>query len=86
MSSLAEKINDYYQFRHHTLEDIAGMTHDKIISYGEGADIIGDLLSKRYPGVVNLNDVQDYFYNKSDNNKEYFHKMFNFGKALERLV
>ena len=86
MSSLAEKVeSNYHQFKYHSLEDIAGMTYDKIISYGEGAEIIGDLLYNRYPGVVNLNDVQEHFFEKSANNKDYFGMMFNFGKALEKI-
>ena len=86
MSSLAEKVeSNYHRFKHHTLEDIAGMTYDQIISYGEGAEIIGDLLSNRYPGIINLNDVQEHFFEKSANNKDYFGMMFDFGKALENL-
>ncbi len=81
-----EKTKSYYYFRYHSLEDIAGMTHDKIISYGEGADIIGELLYHRYPGIIDYNRVYEFFRQHSDTYKEHFQMMFDFGKALQKWV
>ena len=87
MSSIAEKTQfGFYQFKHHTLEDIAGMVYGKIISYGEGAEIVTELLSSRYPGAINYNRVYEFFRQHSSNYKEHFRMMFDFGKALEKWV
>jgi len=87
LASTAEKvvINCSF-FKYHTLEDIAGMTHDNIISFGEGAEVIGDLLQNRYPNVIPFNDVDEYFRKNSFNNRDYFNSWYDFGKALEKLV
>ncbi|MBT3813941.1 hypothetical protein HOG07_00730 [Candidatus Woesearchaeota archaeon] len=87
MDSLAARVvPKFYPFKYHTLEDIAGMVYDHQIGFGQGADIIGDLLSKRYPGVVNYRDIQESLFEKSNDNRDYFRNMYDFGKALERLV
>ena len=79
----AERSSDF--FKYHTLEDVAGMAYDKIISFGEAAEVIEDMLERRYPGVINLNDVIEYFHDESLGPKDYFYRVFGFGKALGRL-
>jgi hypothetical protein len=87
LSSLAEKTkSSFYQFKHHTLEDIVGIVESNILSYGEGTEIIIELLSNRYPGVVNYNDVEEFLHNNSHDYKDQFYMTFDFGKALEKLV
>ena len=42
MGSLAEKVgSNYHRFKHHTLEDIAGMTYGQIISFGKALEKLG---------------------------------------------
>jgi hypothetical protein len=76
-------------FKYHSLEDIVGMVNKNIVTFGEGAEIIGDLLVVRFFDYVEPLSLYQHYFNlmeTSKNHEDYFQRMFVFGKSLEKLI